>query len=159
MAYVYIYDVPGLDAVKIGKTSSSSKDRMWDYAETHGFHPDASSLKTFHVGDHAYDDIENILHRKIKLRRFYWGNATEMFDKNGRVYESIVEEMGSIIRESTNHDGSVKMVSNVDWGKLAVTGLGALLSGGKRSRGFQNAIMKEVFGVKPRRRRRKGWLF
>ena len=39
---------------------------------------------------------------------------------------------------------------------LVGKGLMALFSGGRRSKGFQNAIMKEVFGVKPRRRR-KSW--
>lgn len=156
MAYVYIYEVPELDAVKIGKTSSSAKDRMWDYAETHRFTPNARSLRTIEVGEMAYDDVETILHRKIGLRKLYWGSATELFDKGHRSYESIYEEMVSIIHDSVGANGQVKRVSNIDWEKLVTTGLGMLFSGGRRKAGFKNAVMKEVFDIKPRRRRR-GW--
>lgn len=154
MAYVYIYEVPGLDAVKIGKTSSSAKDRMWDYADTHGFSPDAGSLRTIHVGDHAYDDIESILHRKIGLRRKRWGSATELFRKDGRTYERIYENMVDIIHDSVDDNGQVKRVSNINWGRIASGGLSMLLSGGRRKAGFTNAILGEVFGIKRRRRSR-----
>ena len=156
MAYVYIYEIPELNAVKIGKTSSSAKNRMWDYAEAHDFMPKASSLRTIHVGDMAYDDVESILHRKIGLSKLYWGNATEIFKKGNNSYESIYENMVNIIDNSVDDNGQVRRVANVDWGNLVGKGLMALFSGGRRSKGFQNAIMKEVFGVKPRRRR-KSW--
>lgn len=154
MAYVYIYEVPSLDAVKIGKTSGSSKDRMWDYAEEHNFSPRASSLRTIHVGENAYHDIETILHRKISLNRMRWGNATELFHTGGRSYQAIYEEMIGIIDRSIDNKGHVKVVSNINWGRLIGSGLTALFSGGRRSSGFGNAVLKEVFGIKKRRRSR-----
>lgn len=81
MGYIYIYHIPNLNAVKIGK-GENPFGRMLDYAKLHALDVDAESLAFWDVGKRA-DKVERWLHRAVNMPKVNVGKTNEVFSLNG----------------------------------------------------------------------------
>ena len=103
---IYIYDVPELKAVKIGKGNNPS-NRMMEYCQEHNINPDVTSLQFWYVGD-TVDQIERWIHKTIGLEKLYHGRAIELFLKDRETFKNIVARIKQLI--ATNHYCPVNVV-------------------------------------------------